>query len=117
MGSTELEHGHGPGPDFPRIEHQSEDAPGHVWHHFVVRVADGRREALRAFLADRGIESEAYYPEPLHVQPCFAGLGGGPGDCPRAEAAAREALAIPVHSEIDVAQRAHVAAALRDFFA
>ena len=94
-----------------------EDAPGHIWHHFVVRVlGEGRREALRRFLQEQGIETEIYYPEPLHLQPCFAELGGRPGDHPRAEAAAREALAIPVHPELDEAQRAHVVAAMQQFF-
>jgi dTDP-4-amino-4,6-dideoxygalactose transaminase len=93
-----------------------EDAPGHVVHHFVVRVLDGKRDALRDHLAAREIDSEVYYPVPLHLQPCFASLGGRPGDHPRAEAAAREALAIPVHPELDEAQLAHVIAAMQQFF-
>ena len=91
-----------------------EDAPGHVWHHFVVRTA--RRDALREHLRERGIETEVYYPTPLHLQPCFAPLGGKAGDCPRAEAAARESLAIPVHPELDEPQREHVIASVRSFF-
>src|SRR5262249_6592758 len=67
------------------------DAPGHVWHHFVLRAP--RREELRKHLADHQIDSEVYYPVPLHLQPCFAHHGYKEGDCPRAEAAAREVLA------------------------
>jgi dTDP-4-amino-4,6-dideoxygalactose transaminase len=90
------------------------DAPGHVWHHFVVRCA--RRDELRRHLAACGVESEVYYPLPLHRQPCFEALGQREGDCPRAERACREVLAIPVHPEIDEAQRAHVVSSLRSFF-
>ncbi|HEX6835210.1 MAG TPA: DegT/DnrJ/EryC1/StrS family aminotransferase, partial [Polyangia bacterium] len=46
----------------------------HVWHHFVIRVPNGKRDALRAHLASREIETEVYYPTPLHLQPCFANL-------------------------------------------
>lgn len=92
------------------------DAPGHVWHHFVVE-AGPRRDALRAFLAAEGVETEVYYPEPLHLQPCFADLGYRPGSLPRAEAAAASVLALPIHPELDDAQLGHVAASVRAFFA
>lgn len=92
-----------------------DDAPGHIWHHFVVRTP--RRDAFKAYLHERGIESEVYYPTPLHLQPCFASLGGQPGDLPGAEQAAREALALPVHPELDAAQLAHVIDSVRAFFA
>jgi len=88
----------------------------HVWHHFVVRVPDGRREALRAHLAAREIETEVYYPMPLHLQPCFAALSYKPGDLPHAERACAEVLALPVHPDLTEAQQDHVAAAVRSFF-
>jgi dTDP-4-amino-4,6-dideoxygalactose transaminase len=91
-----------------------DDAPGHVWHHFVIRCP--ARDALRGHLTAQGIESEVYYPSPLHLQPCFAALGQKEGDCPRAEQACHEVLAVPVHPEIDAAQRDHVVASLRGFF-
>ncbi len=62
-------------------------SPSHVWHHFVVRVPDGRRDALRAHLAAREIDTEVYYPMPLHLQPCFAALGYRAGDLPAAPSA------------------------------
>jgi dTDP-4-amino-4,6-dideoxygalactose transaminase len=89
------------------------DEPGHVYHHFVVRSP--RRDALKAHLREHGIESEVYYPVPLHRQPCFQHLGYLDGSLPAAERAAREVLALPVHPQLDEAQRAHVVAALRSF--
>jgi dTDP-4-amino-4,6-dideoxygalactose transaminase len=90
------------------------DAPDHVWHQFVVRVARGRDE-LRAHLAEHGIETEVYYPQALHLQPCFAFLGGRPGDLPRAEAAAREVLALPIHAALTEDELAHVVGCVRSF--
>lgn len=87
-----------------------DDAPDHVWHHFVVRAP--RRDELRAALRDRDIETEVYYPLPLHLQPCFAKSG----DLPEAERAAREVLALPVHPDLDDTQLAYVADAVRAFY-
>jgi dTDP-4-amino-4,6-dideoxygalactose transaminase len=91
-----------------------EDHPEHVYHHFVIRAP--RRDALKAFLAAREIETEVYYPLALHLQPCFAQLGYKAGDCPRAEAAANEALALPVHAELTSEQLEFVAESIRAFY-
>ncbi|HEX9102570.1 MAG TPA: DegT/DnrJ/EryC1/StrS family aminotransferase [Polyangia bacterium] len=93
-----------------------EPAAAHVWHHFVVRVPDGRRDALRAHLQSRDIETEVYYPTPLHQQPCFAALRYTPASLPHAERACAEVLALPVHPDLTEAQQDHVAASVREFF-
>lgn len=79
------------------------DDPGCVWNQFVVRVGDGRRDALAAHLSQRGIASAVYYPMPLHLQACFASLGHRPGDFPVAERACQEVLALPLYPEMPLA--------------
>jgi dTDP-4-amino-4,6-dideoxygalactose transaminase len=88
------------------------DAPGHVWHHYVVRAP--RRDELRAHLRECGIETEVYYPTPLHLQPCFP--GGREGDCPEAERACGEVLALPVHPELEPSQLEYVSEAIAAFY-
>ena len=92
------------------------DDAGSVWNQFVVRVGDGRRESLRGHLADHAIASAIYYPMPLHLQPCVAGLGLRRGDLPRAEQAAQEVLALPIYPELPLADVDRVCDVIARFF-
>ena len=80
---------------------------------FVVR----QRDSLQAFLRERGIETEVYYPIPLHLQDCFMELGYKPGDFPHAEGAAVEALALPIYPELIRRQQHYVVEQIRIFYA
>jgi dTDP-4-amino-4,6-dideoxygalactose transaminase len=86
----------------------------HVYNQFVIRVKD--RDALQAFLKEKGVGTEVYYPRCLHEQPCFAGLGYKTGDFPHAEAAAAGSLAIPVFPEILDDQRRYVVSSIAEFY-
>lgn len=89
--------------------------PDHVYHQFVVRTP--RRNALRDYLTARGIGTEIYYPEPLHLQPCFAELGYRAGSMPIAERACTEVLALPIAPTLTDDEQAFVVESVATFFA
>jgi dTDP-4-amino-4,6-dideoxygalactose transaminase len=86
----------------------------HIYHQFVVRT--WKRDELRAFLTERQIGTEIYYPLPLHLQPCFAYLGYRPGDLPESERAAKEVLALPIFPELREDEQQRVVATIAQFY-
>jgi dTDP-4-amino-4,6-dideoxygalactose transaminase len=85
----------------------------HVWHQYVIRTQ--RRDELRAFLSERKIGSEVYYPVPLHQQEALQCLGYQQGDFPEAERAAREVLALPIFPELREDEQQTVVGAIAAF--
>lgn len=88
---------------------------GHTFNQYVIRAP--RRDELRVYLTDLGIGAAIYYPLPLHLQPCFEALGYGEGDCPVAEQASREVLALPVFPELSESELEEVVNAIEEFYA
>ena len=80
----------------------------HVYHLFVVRVAE-RDRVLRG-LTEAGIGAGIHYPLPLHRQPAYAHLAVS--DLPETDRAAAEVLSLPLYPEITEEQQRAVVDAL-----
>ena len=88
-----------------------------VWNQYVIRVPDGRRNALRAYLQEQRIGTEVYYPLGLHHQQCFQYLGCDENALPETDRAASEVLALPCFPELTETEQCRVVEAIADFFA
>jgi len=85
-----------------------------IYHQYTIAVP--QRDELQKFLAANNVGSAVFYPKPLHLQDCFAGLGYSEGDMPVAEKVCNEVLSLPVYAELSREQIEFVAAAVLKFY-
>ncbi len=88
----------------------------HVYHQYTIRVEAEVRDKLAAHLREKQIGFGVFYPVPLHLQPCFAGLGQQEGSLPQAEKAARQVLSLPIFPGLTEDQLQEVVTGISEFF-
>jgi len=86
----------------------------HIFNQYVIRVS--KRDALRDHLKLRGVDTEIYYPVPLHLQQCFAALGRKKGELPVSERAAENTLALPIYPELTAEMQEYVVSQIAEFY-
>lgn len=86
----------------------------HTFHQFTLRVKEGRRDALKQYLAAKSIPSMIYYPVPAHLQPAYQYLNYKEGDFPVAEQLCREVLSLPMHTELSENQLQYICKTIVD---
>jgi dTDP-4-amino-4,6-dideoxygalactose transaminase len=89
----------------------------HVFHQYTVRVPGGKRDALRAYLQEKGIGSEVYYPVPIHQQTFYVRDLGYKQSLPETERAAQEVLSLPIHPALSSTDLEAIVATVNDFMA
>jgi dTDP-3-amino-2,3,6-trideoxy-4-keto-D-glucose/dTDP-3-amino-3,4,6-trideoxy-alpha-D-glucose/dTDP-2,6-dideoxy-D-kanosamine transaminase len=70
-----------------------------VYHLYSVRCE--RRDELKAYLIDHGVDAKIHYPVPMHLQPAADYLKYQTGDFPVAEQISASTLSLPVHEFIN----------------
>ena len=84
-----------------------------VWHQYVVRVADGCRDAMRDHLLRHGIGTDIHYATPPHQQPCYRHLPHVP--LPVTEQLAGEIVSLPIATPITPDDARVIAQAINAF--
>ena len=90
------------------------ERPAHAL--FTVRVLDGSRDRLRAFLRERGVATAVHYPTPLHAQPALAHWTVDPANFPNTELACRQVLSLPLFPSMTFGQVDAVLEAIEAFY-
>lgn len=86
-----------------------DEASEHVWHQYVIRVTDGKRDLFRRKLEEEGVGTAIHYPTPPHLQPCYCDLKHGPLSV--TEELADQFVSLPIArgtSLDDVAEISHI---------
>ena len=82
-----------------------------IWHIFP--VYHEKRDALRAALEERGVQTGVHYPTPVHLQPAYADLGVARVRC-RFRARRATEVSLPMFPELTDAEAERVVQAVRD---
>ena len=88
----------------------------HIYNQYVISVPE-KRDDFRAFLKDRDIGHEVYYPVPFHEQECFKYLGYRSGAFPDSEQAAKQTVALPIYPELTTEMQDYIIQLIREFYA
>jgi UDP-2-acetamido-2-deoxy-ribo-hexuluronate aminotransferase len=87
----------------------------HVFHQYTLKVKDGRRDELKAYLSKKGIPSMIYYPIPLYKQEAFKPFTDV-HFLPVTEQLCKEVISLPIHTEMSVEEVMYVSDAVTNFF-
>ncbi len=85
----------------------------HIYNQYVIRVE--KRDELIAYLREKEIGCEIYYPVSFHKQECFHDLPSSKDSYPNADFAADHSLALPIYPELSNEQIEFVVTTISEF--
>ena len=86
----------------------------HVYHLYMGLF--DRRDELKLFLQNNGIDAKIHYPVPMHLQPAAKQWGHRKGDFPEAEKIADNCLSLPVHEFITLTDLDYMIETIKAFY-
>jgi dTDP-4-amino-4,6-dideoxygalactose transaminase len=86
-----------------------------VYHLYVLRVPNGRREALQEHLKAAGVSTGIHYPIALPYLKAYRHLAHAETDFPESRKASTEIVSLPMFPELTEEQAAYTAARIREF--
>lgn len=73
----------------------------HVYHQYTLKIKKGKRDALKAYLAEHDVPSMIYYPLPLQEQEAFVHITRAAESLDNAKDCAYSVLSLPIHTEME----------------
>jgi UDP-2-acetamido-2-deoxy-ribo-hexuluronate aminotransferase len=80
----------------------------HVFHQYVIRITNGKRDGLLEYLQSKQIPCAIYYPIPLHRQKAYLDDRYNEEDFSVTNRLSDEVIALPMHTELDREQQDHI---------
>jgi UDP-2-acetamido-2-deoxy-ribo-hexuluronate aminotransferase len=88
----------------------------HVFHQYTLKINNGKRDTLKAFLQKKGIPSMVYYPYPLHYQKAYQNSRFPKGKFPVSEELCDIVLSLPIHTEMNSKIQDYIINTIKEFY-
>ena len=88
----------------------------HVFHQYTLKVKNGQRDKLKAYLEELSIPSMVYYPIPLYKQNAFKKYVASDFHLSITEKLCQSVLSLPIHTEADYDEMAFISDSVKRFF-
>ncbi|MEY3343639.1 MAG: hypothetical protein RL090_1323 [Bacteroidota bacterium] len=92
-----------------------EKASTHVFHQYTLVLNGKDRNAMKEFLASKGIPAMIYYPVPLHLQKAYTDPRYKQGDFPVTEKLCANVISLPMHTEMNEEQLSYITSNVLEF--
>ena len=86
----------------------------HVFHQYTLRILNGKRDELQAFLASKEIPAMIYYPVALRNQKAYF-QESNPKDFINTDKLLEQVISLPMHTELDEKQLRYITNAVIEF--
>lgn len=88
----------------------------HVYHQYTLKVLNGKRDALKQFLTEKGIPAMIYYPLSLDEQSAFKSISREGENLKNSSMLVKSVLSIPIHTELNLSTLNLVVKTIIDFY-
>jgi UDP-2-acetamido-2-deoxy-ribo-hexuluronate aminotransferase len=88
----------------------------HVYHQYTLKVLNGKRDALKTYLAENGIPSMIYYPRTMQEQEAFAPIARIGEPLVNANRLVKEVLSLPIDTEIEPETQDYIIEKIKEFY-
>jgi len=88
----------------------------HIFHQYTLKLEARDRDALQQHLSGLEIPAMIYYPVALHLQKAYLDLGYAEGDFPVTEDLCKRVISLPIHTEMEEDQLAHIIKGVKSYF-
>ena len=86
----------------------------HVFHQYTLRILNGKRDELQAFLASKEIPAMIYYPVALRNQKAYF-QKSNPKDFINTDKLLKQVISLPMHTELDEEQLRYITNTVLEF--